>query len=170
MQSLILRAIVLILPFWLTDMKMKTAGFSYKMSSGAGKLSCGFFVLMFPVANRSRLQFLACLACCFDEAVCSHPLCCLLLVFQMSGVFLTLSVNEQCKEWVKVQNSYKNAKVSLSVDCVEITRFAANQQGCKCIVKTNKSHFTLAPGTRSKQTCRRPRRSTAKEQTVNSRR
>lgn len=68
------------------------------MSSHAGKLSCGIFVLMFPVANRSRLQFLACLACCFDEAVCSHPLCCLLLVVQMSGVFLAQSVSKGAEQ------------------------------------------------------------------------
>lgn len=129
-----------------------------------GELSCGILVLMFPVANRTRLLLLACLACCFDEAVCVFhhhyhhhlPLPPLLFASRFSNNWRIsgyLRKSAERKVRIKEQNSYKNVKVSSSDDFGEITRFTVNRQGCKCIVETNPVLFALSPGTRLKQTC-----------------
>lgn len=82
----------------------------------------------------TRLLFLACLACCFDEAVSLHPLCLLQNPFYISG-FFWLQTSKQCKEYVKVQSSDKKGKGSLSVENVEMSRFAVKQKVCR--KKTN---------------------------------
>lgn len=100
------------LQFWSTNIEMQVV--PVNSARFLGEFFCGILVLIFPVANRTRLLLLACFCMLlWSRRVCLHPHCSLLLAFPNKCCLSACLCNTaKSKECLKVENNNKNVKVS----------------------------------------------------------